>query len=131
MDQAIPQAAERREVWRISFRHSTGLLGRQSQSAQHNDREVLGWKSGFDQAVLYPPRDRGGTGEWVKLGPGAQLLSPLGEMQGEFALARVRLDGADCGMFARVAAVTPLRKGDRLRAEIAGSSLVFYPEAEA
>lgn len=128
MDRASSLATERAEIWRITFRHSTGALGRHALAAQHNSRELFGWRSGHDQTVLYPPREQGGTGEWVRLGSHAELLTPLIEPEGSPTLARVRLDGAQCGMFAQVAATKVLRKGARLRGMVRGSAVTFCPE---
>lgn len=131
MDQALGRAAERIETWRIAFRHSLGALGRHARQVQRDQGLILGWRTGPDVTVLYPPRDLGGAGEWVEVGPGAVLLSPLARADGETSLARVRLDGAQCGMFARVAADSALSKGTRLRAVVTETGIAFRQEAAA
>lgn len=131
MDQASGPTAERIETWRIAFRHSLGVLGRHARQAQHDQGLILGWRSGQDGTVLYPPRDRGGAGEWVEVGPGAVLLSPLTWTEGDTSLARVRLDGAECGMFARVFTDRSLARGTRLRAVATETGLTFQIEAAA
>jgi hypothetical protein len=131
VDRAAGQTAERIETWRIAFRHSVGALGRHARVAHRDQGLLLGWRSGPDGAVIYPPRDQGGAGEWVEVGPGAVLLSPLTRSEADTTLARVRLDGAQCGMFARVGADSALAKGTRLRAIVTEAGLTFHPEVTA
>lgn len=116
------------ETWQITFRHSAGRLVSHALKALRDERRILGWRSGPDAVVLYPPKDLGGEGQWVELGPGAELLSPA-PATGSGALARVRLDGASCGMFATIAAPAGLPSGARLTAHISDAGdLSFQPE---
>jgi len=98
------------------FRHSAGRLGSRFFSALRDEGRLLGWRTGTPPRVIVPPRDLGGDGEWVPLGPGARLeaFAPtdwLAEIGAENApdgslLALVTPDGADTALLAR------LRPGD-------------------
>ena len=75
--------------------------------------------------VLVNARRQNSDGEWVEVGPGAVLLSTLtpaatNDQAPQLVLARLRLDGADSVMFARVnieAQSQNLQPGTRLVAQ--------------
>jgi uncharacterized OB-fold protein len=88
------------------FHHSSGVLGTHFFKALKDDKRLLGWKTG--SRVIVPPRDYGGNGEWVEVGPGAKLeaysppeWSAVGSSDGA-VLALVKPDGADTAMLARL-----------------------------
>lgn len=111
-----------------TFRHSAGRLGTHFLKAIRDERKFLGWRAGNPSRVIVPPKDLGGPGEWVEIGPGARLeaYAPA-EWLGDGAdtgscLALVRLDGADTAILARLRpATTPeaLPVGTRLVARFA------------
>ena len=111
------------EHWHAVFRHSAGRLGSEWLTALREQRKVLGWRTGNPARVLVPPKDLGGGGEFVEIGPGARLLAfaptdwvVQNELPGVLGL--VALDGADTPLFARVIDAAP-RAGMRLAARIA------------
>jgi hypothetical protein len=90
-----------------TFRHSAGRLGTRFLTAIRDEARLLGWRTGSPPRVIVPPKDLGGDGEWVAIGPGATLeayvpadwLPPGGDGA---TLALVRPDGADTAMLARL-----------------------------
>ena len=122
---ATPQAEghELVEHWRAVFRHSAGRLGSQWLTALHEQREILGWRTGTPPRVVVPPKDFGTKGEFIEVGPGARLLAfaPadwVAEPGGPGVLGLVMLDGADTPLYARVLGASP-KTGMRLTACIA------------
>jgi uncharacterized OB-fold protein len=89
-----------------AFRHSAGRLGSHFLKTIRDEARLLGWRTGDPPRVMVPPKDLGGTGEWVTLGPGAVLeaYAPWewrgAETAPETCLALVRLDGADMALLA-------------------------------
>jgi hypothetical protein len=92
-----------------TFRHSAGWLGSQFLRTIRDEARFLGWRTGA--RVIVPPKDLGGAGEWVALGPGAVLEAyALTEWLGDVdrvaedgsCLALVTLDGADTAMLTRL-----------------------------
>ena len=111
------------EHWHAVFRHSAGRLGSQWLTALRREGKVLGWRTGTPPRVLVPPKDLGTPGEFVDVGPGAQLLAfaPadwVDATQSSGVLGLVAFDGADTPMFARVHDDAPTM-GMRLRACVA------------
>jgi uncharacterized OB-fold protein len=110
------------------FRHSAGRLGSHFLKTIRDEARLLGWRTGDPRRVIVPPKDLGGAGEWVALGPGAVLeaYAPW-EWQGAdvaagSCLALVRLDGADMAMLASLKpayAVGAVAVGTRLLARFA------------
>lgn len=106
---------------RASFRHSAGRLGSVFLSALR-EGHLLGWKTGTPARVMVPPRDLGGGGEWVDIGPGASLdaYAPADWSAGaddDSSLALVTVDGADVALLARLrpaASAGTLAPGARL-----------------
>jgi len=96
-----------------SFRHSAGRLGSHFLKAIRDEARLLGWRTGDPPRVIVPPKDLGGTGEWVALGPGAVLLAYAppewrdGESAAGTCLALVRPDGADTGLLAALKPAYP------------------------
>lgn len=137
-----PFAAVRSVDVEATFRHSAGRLGTHFLRAIRDEGRILGWRTGNPPRVIVPPKDLGGTGEWVEIGPGARLeaYAPV-EWLGDGAdtascLALVRLDGADTAMLARLRpTVAPhaLPVGTRLVARFAeerqGAVTDFWFEA--
>jgi len=88
------------------FRHSAGRLGSVFLSSLRDGR-LLGWKTGTPARVMVPPKDLGGDGEWVEIGPGARLEAyvPIGwsaETDRDSCLALVTVDGADTALLTRL-----------------------------
>jgi uncharacterized OB-fold protein len=111
-----------------TFRHSAGRLGTHFLKAIRDERKFLGWRTGNPPRVMVPPKDLGGTGEWVEIGPGARLdaYAPAEWLSdgadASSCLALVQLDGADTAMLTRLKpAVAPdaLPVGTRLVARFA------------
>jgi hypothetical protein len=76
--------------------------------------------------VLVPPKDLGGKGEWVAIGPGARLdaYAPVDwlESKDDSCLALVTIDGADTALLVRLrpaAAAGALALGARLTVRFA------------
>ena len=91
---------------RASFRHSAGRLGSTFLGALRNG-QLLGWKSGDPARVAVPPRETGAPGEWVSLGPCANLEAYvpsdwLPASADGFCLALVTVDGADTALLSRL-----------------------------
>ena len=117
--------------WRPVFRHSAGRLGSEYLTAIRSQHRLLGWKTQQPDMVTAPPKNFGGAGEWVELGPEATLLSfaptewvaDCGEaLLKTFVLGRVLVDGGDAPIFALLKPVagsaTP-KRGDRLTVRFA------------
>jgi hypothetical protein len=139
------------ERWRPVFRHSAGRLGSHYLTALRTERRLLGWKTSEPPRLSLPPKNFGADGEWVAVGPGAELLSyappqwvaDSGEpLLRDFMAARVRVDGAEAPIFARVkvdGSTAELKRGTRLAACFAGEQdpsravpdFWFEPVAEA
>ena len=89
-----------------AFRHSAGRLGSHFLKTVRDEARLLGWRTGDPPRVIVPPKDLGGTGEWVPLGPGAVLLAYAppewrdADGPAEACLALVRLDGAATALLA-------------------------------
>jgi uncharacterized protein len=89
-----------------AFRHSAGRLGSYFLKTIRDEARLVGWRTGNPPQVLVPPKDLGGAGEWVALGPGAVLeaYAPVewrgADQAAETCLALVRLDGADMALLA-------------------------------
>lgn len=89
------------------FRHSSGVLGTHFFKTLRDEKRLVGWKAGLPSRVVVPPRDCGGSGEWVDVGPGAKLEAfcppewTTGHSDGS-VLALVKTDGADTSMLARL-----------------------------
>ncbi|GAA4339007.1 hypothetical protein GCM10023144_36690 [Pigmentiphaga soli] len=117
------------ERWNPVFRHSAGRLGSHYITALRTQGRLVGWRTEVPSRVSVPPRDVGAEGEWVELGPGAELLAfapsewtagsgePVLE---DFTLGRVLIDGARKPVFAllRLNGVQG-RRGLRLSARFA------------
>ena len=119
------------ERWHATFRHSAGRLGSRYLVALRDEGKILGWRTGSPPRVLVPPKDLGGDGEFLEVGPGGNLLAfaPtewLAAPAGEGVLGLVALDGADTPLFARVRAAAPVT-GMRLIARFGGADLWFEP----
>ncbi len=89
-----------------AFRHSAGRLGSHFLKSIRDEARLLGWRTGDPPRVIVPPKDLGGMGEWVALGPRAVLeaYAPWewrgADVATETCLALVRLDGADTALLA-------------------------------
>jgi hypothetical protein len=95
-----------------------------------DERKILGWRTGTPPRVLVPPKDLGGDGEFLEVGPGGSLLAfaPaewLAAPAGEGVLGLVALDGADTPLFARVRAPAPVT-GMRLIARFGGATDFWF-----
>ncbi|MGV6875652.1 hypothetical protein ACUSIJ_23570 [Pseudochelatococcus sp. B33] len=106
---AVGQDRPLADRWQPVFRHSAGRLGSIYLTKIREEGRLVGWKTFNPGRVSVPPKDFGSEGEWVDVGPGAELLSfappdwvaDSGEALLEgFVLARVRLDGAEAPIFA-------------------------------
>ncbi len=93
------------------FRHSAGHLGSHYLTAIRTQERLCGWQTGSPPRLSVPPTDFGTAGEWIDIGPGAELLSfapsewvaDSGEaVLQDFVLGRVRIDGAEVPIFALV-----------------------------
>jgi hypothetical protein len=129
----MTQDRELVERWHATFRHSAGRLGSRYLSALRDDGKILGWRTGTPPRVLVPPKDLGGDGEFVEVGPGAGLLAfaPtewLAAPSGDGVLGLVALDGADTPLFARVRAAAPAI-GMRLIARFGGATDIWFEPA--
>jgi uncharacterized OB-fold protein len=95
--------------WNPVFRHSAGRLGSHYLSALRTQGRLVGWRTQAPSRVSVPPRDAAAQGEWVEMGPGAELLAfaPAEWVAGSgepalenFVLGRVLIDGAQKPIFA-------------------------------
>jgi hypothetical protein len=93
--------------WQPVFRHSAGRLGSQYLTAIRTEKRLLGWKTAQPERLSSPPKDFGGEGAWVDIGPGATLLSFApgewvagGDVPEGYLLSRVVVDGTDTPQFA-------------------------------
>lgn len=121
------------DCWHPVFRHSAGRLGSQYLTALRAERRLVAWKSHSLGTVSLPPKNFGGTGEWLDVGPGATLLSfapsawvaDSGEpLLKAFVLCRVVVDGAKAPMFALLKGGdngAALERGTRLTARFRGT----------
>jgi len=97
-----------------AFRHSAGRLGSHFLKTIRDEARLLGWRTGNPPRVIVPPKDLGGAGEWVALGPGAALEAYAPSewrepgVATETCLALVRLDGADTALLASLKPAYPV-----------------------
>jgi len=127
------QGHELVERWHATFRHSAGRLGSRYLAALRDDKKLLGWRSGTPPRVVVPPKDLGGDGEFVEVGPGGTLVAfaPndwLAAPADRSVLGLVALDGADTPLFARVRASAPAM-GMRLVARFGGVADLWFEPA--
>ncbi len=108
-----------RDEWQASFRHAAGQLTSHFFHVLRDEARLVGWRSGNPARVHVPPRQTGQAGEWVPIGPGAELVAWAPE--GSDRLALVRIDGADGCSLWRLRCEEParLREGARLVARFA------------
>ena len=106
-----------------------------SSRAIRDEARFVGWRTGG--RVVAPPKDAGGPGDWVAIGPGAVLeayapaewLADIGNVAEDGSyLALVTLDGADTAMLARLRPVpgvdgSPIGTRVSLASRTSGSAL--------
>jgi len=102
----------------------------------------LGWRTNLPERLNLPPKDFGTGGEWVEVGPEAELLAfappewvaDSGEMQlRDFTLGRVLIDGAQTPVFALLRldnARDELKRGARLIVRFADAQVSPSPDAD-
>jgi len=129
----MTQDRELVERWHATFRHSAGRLGSRYLAALRDEGKILGWRTGTPPRVLVPPKDPGGGGEFLEVGPGGSLLAfaPtewLAAPAADGVLGLVMLDRADTALFARVRAAAPAM-GMRLIARFGGATDLWFEPA--